>query len=241
MTNDKIMARYWLEDPEFGKIIITVRPQARSFIARWKEESLHLTVPMGASEKEIISSIDTMRPRLHKRKKPKLVYHEGQIITCFRHAITLGTQDKRPGAIGFGGDGEELFINLPKGADFSTQKATHTISACLEKLMATRAESTLIPFAMEKASELGVNPAGYEIGRGKRKLGHCTNKKIIQLSRTLMFYPHELVEMVICHEFAHLTHMNHSDKFHALCNRYLNGREAHLERLLKKFTLPIIK
>ena len=74
-----------------------------------------------------------------------------------------------------------------------------------------------------------------------RKLGHCTTKPVIQLSRNLMFLPEPLVRYIICHELAHLTHMNHSPQFHALCNQYCNGKEKELERQLRQFHFPILK
>ena len=74
-----------------------------------------------------------------------------------------------------------------------------------------------------------------------RKLGHCTSKKVIQLSRNLMFMPEDLIRYIICHELAHLTHMNHSPEFHALCDRYTGGHEKDLERQLRQFRFPILK
>ena len=73
------------------------------------------------------------------------------------------------------------------------------------------------------------------------KLGHCTNKGIIQLSRNVMFLTQPLVNLIICHELAHLKHMNHSAAFHALCNTYLGGHEKELESQLKRFPWPILQ
>jgi predicted metal-dependent hydrolase len=107
--------------------------------------------------------------------------------------------------------------------------------------MEIQAEKVLLPFAREVADGLGLKPAGFEVGRGMRKLGHCTAKRVIQLSRNLMFLPEPLVRYIICHELAHLTHMNHSPEFHALCDQYCNGQEKALERQLRQFSFPILK
>ena len=72
-----------------------------------------------------------------------------------------------------------------------------------------------------------------------RKLGHCTTGKVIQLSRAVMMLPPDLVDLVICHELAHLTHMDHSAAFHALCNSYLGGRERSLDKRLRSFNWPV--
>ena len=56
-----------------------------------------------------------------------------------------------------------------------------------------------------------------------------------------MFLPQDLVDLIICHEFAHLRHLNHSAAFHALCNTYLGGREKELETQLKHFPWPLLQ
>ena len=236
------MPQYYLDDAEFGRIIITQRSTARSYIARWKDGALHLTIPPNATASSINSTLESMRARIRTRKKAPLQYSFGQTIKCFAHTITIGTHNGRKNAIGFGGKERELYINLHPSVDITADNITRTISSSLEKLMAERAEDTLIPYAKMIAIKLGVTGIKrFEIGRGKRKLGHCTAQKVIQLSRNLMFMPGELVEYIVCHELAHLTHMNHSAAFHALCNRYCGGREAELERMLKKFSMPILK
>ena len=103
-----------------------------------------------------------------------------------------------------------------------------------------RAARVLLPLAKSITQRLAVAPRHFEIGRGLRKLGHCTRDKVIQLSANLMFLPEELIELTICHELAHLTHMNHSPQFHALVDKYLGGRERELERRLKAFCWPVM-
>ena len=56
-----------------------------------------------------------------------------------------------------------------------------------------------------------------------------------------MYMPDELRRYVICHELAHLTYHNHSKAFHALADRYLDGRERELDARLKAFRLPLVR
>ncbi|MDD2962073.1 MAG: M48 family metallopeptidase [Muribaculaceae bacterium] len=235
------MAQYWHEDKDFGRIVVTVRHNSRSFTAHWKGEVLHISMPPHAEYNDLCNALDGMRSRLLAHRKPVLQYSIGQQIRCFAHTVTIGCHDHLPTEIGYGGSGEELFVNIHSTVDITTTKSKRNIAAALERLMASRAERTLIPFATSLAEQRGLlsRIKRFEIGRGKRKLGHCTVDNVIQLSSTLMFMPRELVEYVICHELAHIIEKNHSANFHAICNKLLSGHEGDLEKELRHFTLPL--
>lgn len=232
---------YSFEDKDFGTVIMHARRGMRSVTARWKKDTLYLNIPEGMPVKNILAALDSMRDRIALRKPPKQSYYNGQLIHCFRHTVEIGTHSGKKDVIGYGGSGSELHINLHESGDFNNERITHTISACLCNLMSDRAADILIPHARSIAKEFEIKPAGFEIGHGKRKLGHCTSKGIIQLSYYIMFLPEELVNYIIYHEFAHLKEMNHGAAFHSICNTYCNGKEAHYKKALQNFHWPIVK
>ena len=97
----------------------------------------------------------------------------------------------------------------------------------------------LIQLANECAAEYNLVIKEVRLGRGKRILGHCSSNGIITLSSCLLLYPQHLRRYVIYHELAHLTHHNHSDHFHQLCNHYCHGNEAIWRKELNKTVLPL--
>ena len=200
-----------------------------------------MNVPQGTSKAEIERVLDTMRPKLRKMQaKDTLSYSIGQVIQCYGFKITIAEQERLPNRIVFGYNGEDVTVNVPCGIDLESYATKLWISRAL-KMVAHNKAQILLPMAQEVSKRLGVAPERFEIGRGLRKLGHCTPNRVIQLSANLVFLPKELIKLIVCHELAHLTHMNHSIQFHSLLNTYLNGQVKALEKQLKAFSWPVIK
>lgn len=109
----------------------------------------------------------------------------------------------------------------------------------IEILVRKAAEDFLPERVRENAARLGLRVGRVTIGRGRRKLGHCTGKGDISLSFYLMFLPFHLVDYIIFHELAHLSYMDHSEAFHRLCDVYCGGKEKKWRSELRKFVFPI--
>ncbi len=237
-----------ISDAEFGLIAISYRTGMKHINARWKKGKLNVHAPHHTPLAGIICFIDQYRDKLLKLKlasaaktEESTTYYIGQRIPCFRNEILITTHDCKPNVTGYCDDHDKLSVFISKLDDISTPTKRIAISGALKELMKRKAPSALIPYAEEVARQIGVSPSRYEIGRGLRKLGHCTNKKVIQLSYNLMFMPECLVRYIICHELAHLTEMNHSQRFHDLCDSYCDGKEKALKQMLKGFKFPVIQ
>ncbi len=101
-------------------------------------------------------------------------------------------------------------------------------------------DAFVIPRAKELAKRLGLQVNGWDIKNTKTALGKCSSTRIITLSPKLIFLPPELRDYIIYHELAHLTEMNHSARFHEICNKYCSGREAEFKARVDAFSFPII-
>ena len=235
--------RGFIEDEEFGKIYVELRRGMTSVRFTYHADgNLLMRAPLGASVADLKRMVDVNREQLRQLPRPESVsFHIGQVIECFRCRVVIEGQCRMPGYILNHWEGDTLHLQIHESADLADENIKRTISRVIGRAMEVQAHAVLLPFARRVADELGLNPAGFEIGRGMRKLGHCTSKKIIQLSRNLMFLPEELIRYIICHELAHLTHMNHSAQFHILCNQYTGGHEKELEKQLRQFRFPILK
>ena len=233
----------YIEDKEFGKIHVELRRGMTSVRFTFHADgNLLMRAPLGISVAEMQRMVDIHREQLRRLPHPQSVsFRFGQTIECFKCQVVIGSQNRMPGYILNHWEGDTLHLQIHQNADLEDDGIKRTISSVIGRAMDVQAHALLLPFAQQIADELGLRPTGFEVGRGMRKLGHCTAKRIIQLSRNLMFLPEALVRYIICHELAHLTHMNHSPQFHALCNQYCGGKEKELERQLRQFRFPILK
>lgn len=234
----------YIQDKEFGKVYVELRRGMTSVRFTFHPDGhLLMRAPLGASAAHLQQMLDMNREQLRRLPKPQAVsFQFGQVIQCFRCRVEIEPTNPRPGYLKTEWDDDNvLHVTMHESTDLDDFSAKQYISDRISEAMGYIANKELLPFAREVAEGLKLQPAGFEIGRGMRKLGHCTTKKVIQLSRNLMFLPEELIRYIICHELAHLTHMNHSPQFHTLVNQYCGGKEKELERQLRQFHFPILK
>lgn len=226
--------------PDLGIVHLTVMRNSHSFSMRWSKNHLRLCVPPSATTEDVLRILERNKELL-LAKKPSLCYHDGQELIFYNLTIHITRQKIEPTKIiaqlhnGIGA------ISVGTDLHFNQEFTTASISNYICKMAQRMAPDILIPRGRNIATRLNLHPSGWEIGNGHRKLGHCTVKGIISLSYILIFLPPHLLEYIICHELAHLSEMNHSKKFHALCNSYCNGREKELLAELNHFNWPILK
>lgn len=232
-----------MEHPRLGEIAVKVLATARRITARWKTaDLLSITVPTGTTRRLFDEALAELEPRLAAKRPKASFYTPGwQYVTPeMTFEVTVGT---RPGY--FDGrvdrlNGRVTFMMPPDGNLSGSAEFNDWVVKALKRYSKTYAERLLVPIAREMASRLGLNPSKIAISYGERVLGRCNSRGEILLSRNLVFYPQDLREMVIAHELAHLTHLNHSASFHRLLDSYVNGRLRELNRRFKEFKLPFL-
>lgn len=235
--------------PDIGPVHIKVHAAARGIRARWDMQELCVTLPKGTPVSVLdnffrvnAARINALRPRVGLVPG---VYFEGPLAD-----FTLVRSDEKSKLIRadirmqapLRGKRINYTIRIPSLLSDETvagapgQKALNDI---LTKCALHGATRLLIPFARDVAARLGCKPAGWKVSRATRRFGSCSSGGEITLSPKLMFVDLELVDYVVCHELAHLSHMNHSAAFHRLCDAYCGGREAELRARLRACAFPI--
>ncbi len=229
---------------DFGKIV-TLEPRAnarRETLSRLLDGTLVASYPKDLSEDEVCEIIERLLPRMPKAKECPVKFSEGMTIECDGASFTIGRQDKSPfGVLAARTSHAHFSILVGCNLSMDSPKALTLISNMLRRVAVIIAPDIILPLAQNIATRLQIHPKEWKFRASKRTLGTCRGDGSITLSSMLVFLPQELKEFVICHELAHLTQMNHSSRFHSLCDAYLNGREKELRKKLRQFQWPLLK
>lgn len=81
--------------------------------------------------------------------------------------------------------------------------------------LSTQAQDYMIPRCMQLAQQMQVEEqiSAIAFKKTKSKWGHCTRTGKLQFNPLIMMAPAAVVDYLLIHELAHLTHMNHSHAF----------------------------
>lgn len=213
---------------------------ARSIRARWRGGMLHVTVPPGQRVRDAVERLIDMRERI-LAARPALSFYDGQHIEMDGFTVDIRRQSLVPDKITLTGSTFEPVVSVGSNLDFDDAEVTALVSRMMCIVAKTVAPKLLIPRAVEIAARVGATPRRWSISSGHKTLGTCKASGEIALSAVVMFLTPELRDYIICHELAHLSEMNHSPRFHALCDRYCGGRERELIKKLKHYQWPILR
>lgn len=236
LTSDILKVGGTLYHPDLGHISVTVRRSGHTFRAGWKNGRLAVSIPAGGRVDSFRTALATLLPRLIA-SKPVLQIDEVHPIVCPGLEIRFRPNPHIP-------SGLVATLQLPVTYVEYHPTLTPTVeslSRISARIAGALAEELLLPRARELAASVGAVPAGWRIGRGHKVLGTCSSTRVITLSSMVVFLTQELRDYIVFHELAHLAEMNHSPRFHAICNRYCSGREAALRRALLAYPWPLLK
>lgn len=239
----KIIASSVYRDERLKTLVhITVRANARSFIARWRCEQLYITVPPSTTLERYNEVFEQMLPGIlagRDKKRNGINPGPGTDITLHDYTIHIISSGRADNYLDATLGTDEATISLGTLIDPTTPSGLASVSKMVGRILGKVAPRLLLPRAREIASKLGVSPRSINISRGHRQLGKCNSHGDIYISSVVMMLPPHLRDYIVCHELAHLSEMNHSPRFHALCDSYCGGHEKALIAELNAFSWPI--
>lgn len=238
----KIVNSFRFDSEKYGIVAVHVNSRAVRVTMRRKVGGLHFTVPRGIDEAQFREAFVSLTSRLGEFS-PQRFYDEGLLVHNDLLTVTIARNPRVGSSKTFAARNRDSSFTIYVAPDcrLDSPDVTRSITMLLVRVAIAAAGQPILARAEEVARRCGASPRNWRMGRGLRTLGTCSAKGEITLSGALAFLPSHLRDYVICHELAHLSHMNHSSQFHELCNRYCLGRASGLERELKSFRWPLIR
>lgn len=236
-----------MEIDGLGVVRVRVHPTARKFVARWKADGLHVTVPRETPVAEFQRVMEGWREKLLSLKPEEKLgkYSFGFGFETDDWGFVIVENPSTPAGYAETrrrqhADKAMYEICLAPGYDFRRPEADRFLSKVISRLAHAMGKQLLPPQAREEAGRLGLMEriSAFDVGYGRQRLGFCTRQGRISLSSRLMFLPRALRRGTITHELAHLTHFDHSPAFYALWDAYLGFPHLVYKSALRSTPFP---
>lgn len=238
--NTRLPKAFVFMHDELGQVHVTRRASSSRVSGRWKDGHAHFNVPAFLSDSQILESVNSLAGRMLAGKK-SLSFYSGQSIELDGITFCISSQIVKPDSLICTLRGRTAYLEVGSSMDFDDEATTASVSHMMRRIALRVAPDILIPGAQAIADRLGLEVKSWGIMSGHHVLGKCSSDGRIKLSYMNVFLPVELRGYIVCHELAHLKEMNHSRRFHALCDSYCDGSEESLKSALNTYNWPLLR
>jgi hypothetical protein len=156
-----------------------------------------------------------------RRRVPEVSWLDGNALPWLGDTLVLRTARGAPRAALWEG---ELHVATRTGDPDAVRRA---VIAWYKRA----ALAYLSGRAAQLAARAGLAPPRVFISPARTRWGSCNSRREVRLAWRLVKAPPRLVDYVICHELAHLRHMNHSRAFWAEVERQCPGYQGLRDEL----------
>lgn len=237
------MIKRGIPHPLLGHVNLRFSATARNFTGRWTKGEPWITCPAGVPAARIVEVIDELAPRMLERRRT-LSFEAGSVLELPGITIRFFDNDRsgRDTFVQGRPEGEIVEAKVFIGAELDEPERSQAVSSALTVLSRRYAAPLLLPRARALAAAAGLTVNRWKIGSGTKVLGTCERRSAtISLSHIIVFLTQELRDLIVWHELAHLSGPGHDAAFHARVDRLSGGREAGLERRLRRYPWPILR
>ncbi|TGE31168.1 SprT family zinc-dependent metalloprotease [Desulfosporosinus sp. Sb-LF] len=107
--------------------------------------------------------------------------------------------------------GQVLEVYLPQ--DLQDKDCASSVKAAVLIWYKAQARSVLMDKLEKQAKRMQVTFQTFRLKEQKTRWGSCSSKGNLNLNWRIIMAPDAAIDYIIIHELAHLTHLNHSEKF----------------------------
>ena len=170
------------------------------------------------SEPWVLRKIEEWRAR----QVPAASWNEGALLPFLGSVLSLRASTGSRARVEQVGD--ELRVTTPAGTDPQVGRA---VVAWYKRVAKAYLEDRM----RELSLRAGLAPPRLFLSSAMSRWGSCNSRREVRIAWRLIKAPEAMIDYVICHELAHLRHMNHSQAFWAEVERQCPGHRELRERL----------
>lgn len=178
---------------------------------------LEVHAPAGLSEKQLKKIIDGNLPLIERARRDLLqrtpplrrYYREGEIFSLWGRELPLVFSERLLLVC-------DDRILVPRGEPAQVRED-------LEKLFRRYALKLLQEKCRTTGVAHGLLPESVGITGARTRWGSCSSRKHISFCWKIVLLPEELAQYILCHELAHLRHLDHSAAFWRLTEELCPG------------------
>jgi predicted metal-dependent hydrolase len=232
--------------PEVGEVLITKKTNASRLKLRiHPAKGVLVTIPYRVSFDEgelfVLKNIEWLKKKLNalaQRKDEQAIFAPGCEFTTRSLQLVFIAQEIKGIRARLDDDKICIYYNSSV-VDFNDEQVQSFISGFILKCLKREGEKYLINRARILSEKTGLKFKSIKVGTAGTRLGSCSSRNDIILSARLMLLSDELIDYIILHEFSHIVHKNHSERFHGLLNSLVNGKSKELNSQLRKQSIVI--
>ena len=218
-------------DKDLGTVIITKNSRAKKVIARRKQDQVLLTVPSRLTKEEILAHFKDLKPRILQLPiRQKVFVTKESIIKTLTYDVHIKHESIYEDKLDITLKDKIAIISVPSQYKMEQDYIQSGIKELIIHYLRIEAKRVLPHRVMTFAKKWNLPVSDIKINSSKLRWGSCTYKKSLNLSLFLMLVPERIIDYVILHELAHITHLNHSPKFWQLLDIYCNGEAQALNK-----------
>ena len=186
-------------------IVIRKNARSRNMVIRYQplQHHISLTLPRHVSIAQGLHFVEEKRGwlegQLRGTIKPVL-FADGQRIPMLGKEYTIAHVGGR-GVVRI--EGEHIVV--PGEQEFLARR--------LREFLKVQAREVIVALATEKAALIGKPFRKIGLRDTSSRWGSCNHQGHLSFSWRLVFAPYEVLAYVVCHEVAHLKHLDHSPAF----------------------------
>jgi predicted metal-dependent hydrolase len=186
-------------------IIIRKRSNSRRMVIRYQplQHALSLTLPRHATIRQGLRFVEEKRPWIARELKSRPMhvwFEDGAKLPVLGREYTVKHVGGR-GLVRVEGD----IILVPGEREFMARR--------LREWLIAEAREAITALAEAKANEAGKAVRKISLRDTVSHWGSCGRNGNLSFSWRLVFAPEEMLHYIVCHEVAHLVHMNHGRSF----------------------------